>query len=213
LGDQFIDEALELAEARRRKREEHHAATGRHKSSPPVTAERSHRSPQNAAIPIIQKDLSESQAENLSLAQEQKEKPDPSKQERLQEELAWFVRLWGRACHESGKPTLAWRPSDVRYWSGKLIELIQVLRLSDLTDDDLLKRLRLLAGDLRPFSLVMGDSFMDYNRDGLMIESFARFGQKLWRATETQLKAVVRPPKKSVAEFYRDAAQAGKPAE
>ena len=72
-------------------------------------------------------------------------------------------------------------------WSAKLIELIEVLRLSELSDDELLKRLRLLTGDMENFSFYMGPHFTAYNRQGLMIESFARFGQKLWRAAEAEL--------------------------
>ena len=57
-----------------------------------------------------------------------------------------------------------------------------------MSDADLLKRLRLMAGPLDRFSFAMGDRFMQYNSHGLMIESFAKFGQKLWRVAEDELK-------------------------
>jgi hypothetical protein len=184
-----------------------------HKIGRPVTAGRSYRSPQNAATPINQRDLSESQSEKLSFGQEQKQKPDPSKQERLPEELTRLVRLWNRACLEQGKATLAWQPSDVTHWSAKLIELIQVLRLSESSEEDLLKRLRLLAGHLERFSGMMGPRFEEYNRHGLTVGGFALYGQTLWQAAEAELKEEAANAKKKVSYFFSDSGKAGKPAE
>ena len=186
LGDQLINKALELAGARRQRK--HPAAIGGNKSVSPVTAKCSYRSPQNAATPYLHKDDADLRSqEHLSLAELQKEKPDLTKEKRLQEELKKLEALWNRACTECGQVTLVWPPSEVRRWSAKLIELIEVLRLGELSDDELLKRLRLLTGDMENFLLVYGPSLTASNRPGLINESFARFGQKLWRAAEAEL--------------------------
>jgi hypothetical protein len=48
-------------------------------------------------------------------------------------------------------------------------------------------RLRLLAGDLEWLSERMSGRFMRYNSEGLLIESFVRYGTKLWLAAEKRL--------------------------
>ena len=48
-------------------------------------------------------------------------------------------------------------------------------------------RLRLLAGDFSWLRERMGPAFMRYNTDGLLIQSFVRYGTKLWLATENKL--------------------------
>ena len=166
------------------------ASINRRGKAQPVGGIREHRSAQNERI-LYQKNLSESQSEALSSKHERREKPrSESLKEKSgeDEQLTRLVGLWKRACNESGDATLEWRPSDVTRSAQKLIELIQVLRLSDMSDADLLKRLRLMAGPLDRFSFAMGDRFMEYNSHGLMIESFAKFGQKLWRVAEDELK-------------------------
>ena len=55
------------------------------------------------------------------------------------------------------------------------------------SDEDVIARLRLLAGDLEWLRERMGDAFMGYNSDGLLIESFVRYGKKLWLAAEKRL--------------------------
>jgi hypothetical protein len=186
-GDEMIREALCLAEARQEVRS---ASINRRGKAPPVGGIREQRSAQNERI-LYQKNLSESQSEALSSKQERREKiRSESVKEKSgeDEQLTRLVGLWNRACNESGNATLEWRPSDVRRSAQKLIELIQVLRLTDMSDADLLKRLRLMAGPLDRFSFAMGDRFMQYNSHGLMIESFAGFGQKLWRVVEKELE-------------------------
>ena len=147
------------------------------------------RSPQNVATHVEHMNDSDSLAETLSSVRKQRETPDLSKEKKLQEGVRRLEQLWAKACIEKGQPTLIWLPSDVRRWSGKLDELMRTLRLNELSDDDLLKRLRLLTGDLAELGdchSVMGPHFMTYNRHGLLIESFAKFGQKLWRVLEAE---------------------------
>jgi hypothetical protein len=188
-GDGLVSEAEEYSATRLRKKREQVAAIVEHQTGRPIRVNYVDRSPQNVATHIEQINDSDSLAESLSSVRKQREKPDLSKEEKLQEGVTRLERLWAKACIEKGQPTLIWLPSDVRRWSGKLDELMRTLRLNELCDEDLLKRLRLLTGDLAELGCdsVMGPQFMNYNRHGLLIESFAKFGQKLWRVLEAEL--------------------------
>jgi hypothetical protein len=129
-----------------------------------------------------------------------KEKSGKELKEKDEEDLTRVVRLWNDTCAECNEPTLAWLQSDVDRLATSLIEVIHNLRLSKLSDDELSKRLRLLCGT-RSASVFerMGRRFSAYNADGLVIETFANYGPRVWRAVNAELsdkasEALLGPP-------------------
>jgi hypothetical protein len=206
-GDEMIREALCLAEARREMRS---ASINRSRKAQPVGRIRPHQSAQNERT-LYQKDLSESQSEALSSTPEQREKAgwellkenreELKLKENDREELKRFVTLWNASCAECDQPTLAWLESDVRRLAPRLAETIRHLRLSELSDDELSKRLRLLCGK-RSISVFarIGSRFSEYNADGLLIETLAKHGPRVWRAVEAELSELV-PKPRSVPEL------------
>jgi hypothetical protein len=165
-----------------------------------VSARGPDHSPQNVATHIKQKDFSDSQTETLSLAEAEREKAaSHEKKKKLREkiksetenesreEVKRFVSLWNLACEECNRPELAWHPSEVEHWSPKLSTFIREKGVAQRSDEDVRARLRLLAGDLESLSERMGPTFMRYNRDGLLIESFARYSTKLWLAAGKEM--------------------------
>jgi hypothetical protein len=190
-GDEMIREALLLAEARDQRRQNY--ATDRSASRGPVKRVRTHRSAQNERTLYIQKDISEShsesRSESLSTKQERREKNQPKylkKEDR--EKLDRFVERWNVVCKECNEPMLAWLPSDIERLATRLIEVIHHLGIAEMPDEDLLKRLRLLCGkSSRSVFAGMGQEFSAYNPNGLVIDTFANFGPKAWRAVETEL--------------------------
>ena len=194
-GDELIREALLLAQARKEKRQR--SATNRSGKAQPVTPDSTHRSAQNERTLYIQKNFSESHSESLSSTQKQrektnsellKEKSGKDLKEKDSEELTRFKTLWNTICSECKEPTLAWLPSDVDCWAGKLVEVIRHLGIPEMPDEEVSKRLRLLCGARsRPVFELMGDAFSKFNTHGLAIKTFANFGPKVWRAVQEAL--------------------------
>jgi hypothetical protein len=214
-GDELIKEALLLAQAREEKRQR--SATKRGRKPQSIRPNWMGRSAQNERT-LYQKDLSEGRSEILSSAKAEREKTDSyekrkkfreeiksEKETESREEIKRLVRLWNTVCEEGNRPMLAWHPSEVGRWSTKLSEFVQELGLADMSDEDLLNRLRLLVGDLEWLRERMGDAFMQYNTDGLLIESFVRYGKRLWLATAKRLaeerQRLNFRPKKSLKDF------------
>jgi len=206
-GDELVIEAQELAEAARsrQKKREQDAPIEGHQTNRPIRAKRAHRSPQTAATLIEQIDSSDLPTDVLSFAEREKKTPDSFKEKKFQEEVRRLEKLWATACNECGHAPLRWLPSEVRRWHTGLIEFCQEMRLAEITDEDLLTRLRLLAGDLDWLSDRMSVAFMRYNNDGLLIESFVRYGKKLWRAVEERVvenrEAMKHQSKKALADY------------
>jgi hypothetical protein len=201
-GDELIREALLLSQARKEKRQR--SATNRSGKAQPVTPDSTHRSAQNERTLYIQKNFSESHSESLSSTQKQREKTNPESikeksgkdlKEKDSEELPRFVNNWNGICTECNEPTLAWLPTDVNGLATRLLEVIRHLRLSELSDDELSKRLRLLCGK-RSISVFarIGSRFSEYNADGLLIETFAKHGPRVWRAVEAELSQLATKP-------------------
>jgi hypothetical protein len=180
-GDELIGEALLLAQARQEKRQR--SATKRSGKAPPVGRIRPHRSAQNERTLSIQMDSSESHSESLSSAEAERE-TESYEEKGFPEGIERFASFWKTACEECNEPTLAWRPSEVRRWSSKLSEFIQEMGVAQMSDEDVMARLRVLVRDFELIKERMGRAFERYNTDGLHIESFVRYSTKLWLATE-----------------------------
>ena len=57
-----------------------------------------------------------------------------------------------------------------------------------MPDEELSKRLRFLCGKRsRPVFARIGSRFSEYNSDGLLIQTFAMHGLRVWRAVEAEL--------------------------
>jgi hypothetical protein len=112
------------------------------------------------------------------------------KKENEREELTRFVHCWNAICSECNEPTLAWLESDVSRLAPRLVEVIQRLGITEMPDEELSKRLRLLCGKRsRPVFAHIGSRFSEYNSDGLLIQTFAMHGPRVWRAVEAELAA------------------------
>src|SRR5262245_44196943 len=209
LGDEIIDEAKARAKARlSRKTRKQNAATDRREMQGSAAPKRCERLPQNAATYIEQKHLSDSQTENLSSSEAERETSNFG--DEIWEEIEKLARFWKTACEECNRPTLAWRPSEVTHWSPQLRKFIREMAVTELSDEDVMDRLRALAGDLEWLRERMGHRFMEYNSDGLLIESFVRYGTKLWLAVEKRLteerkhkSLASQRPQKSLSDYRR----------
>ena len=73
--------------------------------------------------------------------------------------------------------------------------------VAETPDEDVMARLRLLVGDLSWLSERMGTAFMQYNTDGLLIQSFVRYSTKLWLATENRLAEKREASKSKLSEY------------
>jgi len=187
LGNEIIDAAKTLAKARlNRKTRKQTAATDRREMQRSSASKRCERSPQIAATHIIQRDCSDSQTETLSSGEAERE-TDSYEEKDSREGIEKFASFWNTACEECNRPKLAWRPSEVSKWSAGLGKFIQEMGVFRAADEEVMARLRLLAGDLEWLRERMSHRFMDYNSDGLLIESFVRYGTKLWLAAEKRL--------------------------
>jgi hypothetical protein len=171
-GDELIREALLLAQARQEKRQR--SATKRSRKPQPVGRGWTHRPAQNERTLYIQMDSSESHSESLSSAEAETES---NEEKGFPEGIERFARLWKTACEECNRPTLAWRPSEVRGWSSKLSKFIQEMGVAQMSDEDIMARLRILVRDFESIKERMGRAFQQYNTDGLLIESFVRYTQ------------------------------------
>ena len=202
-GDKMIREALLLAEVSGRKRR--NARNNRRKTPLLVVTDSAHRSALNERTPYSQKDSSESHAEALSSKWEQREKlrsesleekSGEEEKENNRKELTRFVTRWNAICAECKEPTLAWLHSDVERLAPRLIEVIRQLRIPEMADEELSKRFRLLCGEgsVAVFTR-LGPRVRDYNPNGLLIETFTKFGPRVWRAVEAELsERAYRPP-------------------
>jgi hypothetical protein len=220
-GDELIREALVLAQARQEKRQR--SATKRSRKPQPVGRDWTHRSAQNERTLYIQMDSSERHSESLSSKQcgrektksfgkedERKEKlPSESlkeknsdnsdnsdKKENEMEELTRFVNCWNAICSECHEPILVWLESDVSRFASRLVEVIQRLGIAEMPDEELSKRLRLLCGERSgPVFARLGSRFSDYNAHGLLIQTFAMHGPRVWRAVEAELSEAAPKPR------------------
>jgi hypothetical protein len=212
-GDELVKEALLLAKAREEKRQR--SSANRSRKSQLVGRDWSHRSAQNERTPYIQMDSSETHSESLSSKQCGREKTksfgkEDERKEKLRseslkekngddsdnrdkkgnemEELTRLVNCWNAICSECNEPTLAWLESNVSRHASRLVEVIQRLGITKMPDEELSKRLRLLCGNRsRPVFARIGSRFSEYNSDGLLIQTFAMHGPRVWRAVEAEL--------------------------
>ena len=124
-----------------------------------------------------------------SLKEKNSDNSDNSdKKENERDELTRFVNCWNAICSECNEPTLAWLESDTSRLAPKLVEVIQRLGVTEMPDEELSKRLRLLCGKRsRPVFARIGSRFSEYNSDGLLIQTFAMHGPRVWRALEAEL--------------------------
>src|SRR6478735_7893972 len=94
----------------------------------------------------IQMDSSESHSESLSSAEAERE-TESYEEKGFPEGIERFASFWKTACEECNRPTLAWRPSEVRGWSSKLSKFIQEMGVAGTSDEDVMARLRVLVRD------------------------------------------------------------------
>jgi hypothetical protein len=178
----------QLAAARRgRKTRGQNVAIEEHKAGLSVSAKGPDRSPQNVATHLKQKHFSDSQTDTLSSAEAERE-TESYEEKGFPEGIERFARLWKTVCEECNRPTLAWRPSEVRGWSSKLSKFIQEMGVAETPDEDVMARLRVLVRDFDSIKYQMSRAFERYNTDGLHIESFVRYSTKLWLAAEKRLE-------------------------
>jgi hypothetical protein len=176
LGDAIIDAAKAHAMGRlSRKTGKQNAATDRREMHRSASPKRCDRSPQNVATYIEQKDSSESHSDSLSSGEAERETPNSHNEKEVRGGIERLVRLWKTVCEELKRPELVWRPSEVRQWSSRLNTFIKERGLTEMSDENLMARLRVLVRDFEFIKDRMGRAFERYNADGLLIESFARF--------------------------------------
>jgi hypothetical protein len=187
-GRELIGEAKQLADGRDKKRQK--AFTGRSGKTPPVSLDRKDQSAQNEPTLIEQNYPSESRAPFLSSKRVQRENPDSymGKKED-QEAIQRVVSIWNATCLECKEPRLAWLPSDIQRLAPRLAEVIRHLQLAELSDEEISKRFRLVCGEesILVFDS-LGPTFVSFNRYGLAIDTFAKFGPRVWRAIEETLR-------------------------
>jgi hypothetical protein len=79
------------------------------------------------------------------------------------EELKRFVNHWNAICTECNEPTLAWLRSELDRFATRLVEVIRQLRIPEMPDEELSKRLRLLCGKRsEPVFARIGSRFSDF---------------------------------------------------
>ena len=200
----IIEEALE----EKRLRQERAAPTNRNAKSRPRGAHHSNRSPQNAPTPS-HLHLSAKRSGELSIRQAEEREPKIAFEEgvqgkkeagerRLQEGVSRFVECWGKVCERSNKRDLIWRDHVVNVWSEQLTKTLADIRLHEISDADLEARLTVLCTDLADIGEDVSDRFARYNRHGLELSSFVKYGPKLMKiAAERAPK-----PKSSIAAGY-----------
>ena len=183
-GHELISEALLLSASREGKRQK--ASTGRSDKTRPMSADCTERSAQNEPTLIKQNHYSESQPESLSSPRNEREKSEPELQDKNQE-VEKVATIWNEACHASGETSLVWLPTEVKRFSAGLAEIIDVMRLDELSNEELLKRFRLLCRKDSADHFGPSLPFKEYNRHGITIQSFARYGRELMRAVDAEL--------------------------
>src|SRR5438128_233896 len=98
-----------------------------------------------------------------------------------QGEVNRLVECWRRVCELSNKRDLIWRDQDLNHWSDQLAKTVADIRLHEISDTDLEARLKVLCTNIADISEDMSERFVNYNRHGLELSSFVKYGPKLMK--------------------------------
>ena len=164
-------------------------------------AVRSHRGPQNTPTHNTE-DLLTTRSVNLSTGQREISIED-SQEGQEEEKENRILELWNVACEQCGRRDLVWRRSDMGRFADEFSELESARAIRDLSDGELLERLILLCGDLDRVFPDMSEQFCKFNKHGLKVSSFPKYGEKLLELAGTKLstKGVDVKSMKKLADF------------
>jgi hypothetical protein len=164
----IIDEALEAREEK--------SSSGKAKPHLPVAMKCSDQSSKKSAIPIDQTDTSYIPTNSLS-GSKAKENALGSKE--VLGTINRVFQAWNTSCTKSGKSQLKWSDLDQKRFLPELSHLVDVLQIDKLSDQVLEARMTVLCTRLNSVMYDMSDSFQAYNTNGLIAQSFAKYGQQL----------------------------------
>ena len=173
-GLKLIGDAIELREQKTKDK-----ATKRSKKLQQVAADCSNQLPQNAPT-LSQTNTSYKPAEVLSSASTPEKECHQVQEEKLQGGGKRLQSRWNAVCDKHKKPELVWRDQQVRRRLPDLNEVAEQINLRNLSDADVESRLTLLCCQLGPIGEEISEAFAKYNRNGLRLESFVRYGSDLF---------------------------------